>query len=130
MLRRPLTVIALALSLLSAAGYLRASGQAAGAPPGSSGVALSGEVLDMACYIQSGGKGEMHKACAAKCAKMGQPVGLLSSDGRLYLLVADHVDGGPYERARALAGEQVTIKGEVAEKDGVSALTVHDVRKR
>ena len=130
MLRRPLSVIALALSLLSADGYLRARSLAAPAAPESADVGVSGEVLDMACYIGHGGKGEMHKPCAAKCAKMGQPVGLLSSDGKLYLLVADHADAAPYEKARALAGEQVTIKGEVAEKDGVSALTVRDVKKK
>ena len=108
-------------ALLSAA---LAAGQAA-----SSDVTLKGELVDMACYIGHGAKGPMHKACAQKCADMGQPVGLLTSDGKLYVLVADHGDAGPFEKARKLAGEQAEIKGESAEKDGVNTLTVHDVKK-
>ncbi len=125
MLRRCATILALTLFLAPGAGILAAEQTAA-----SSDATLSGEVVDMACYIGHGAKGEMHKACAAKCAAMGQPVGLLSSDGALYLLVADHVDSGAYEKARKLAGEQVEMKGEVAARDGVSALTVHDVKKK
>ena len=125
MLRWRATVLALSLFLAPSAGLL-AAGQMAASP----GATLSGEVVDLACYISHGGKGETHKSCAVKCAAMGQPVGLLSSDGTLYLLVADHVDSGPYEKARKLAGEQVEMKGEVAAKDGISALTVKDVKKK
>ena len=125
MLRWRATVLAVSLFLAPGAGLV-AAGQTAASP----GATLSGEVVDLACYIGHSGKGETHKSCAVKCAAMGQPVGLLSSDGRLYLLVADHVDSGPYEKARKLAGEQVEMKGEVAAKDGISALTVKDVKKK
>ena len=130
MLRRRSRVLAFTLGLCLATGVLRTGSMAVESTVGSTDVTLSGEVLDLACYISHGGRGETHKACAVKCAKMGQPVGLLSTDGKLYLLLADHVDSAPYAKARDLAGEQVTIRGEVAEKDGVSALTVHDVRKK
>jgi hypothetical protein len=115
----------LALALLPASGML-----AAGKAAGDSGMTLKGEVVDLACYVGHGAKGEMHKECAVKCAAMGQPVGLLSTDGKLYVLVADHVDPSSYEKARKLAGEQVEILGENAEKDGVNALTVHSVKKQ
>jgi hypothetical protein len=130
MLRGGSRVLAFALGLLLAVASLRTGALAAETPAGSADLSLTGEVLDMACYISHGGKGETHKPCAAKCAKLGQPVGLLSTDGKLYLLVADHADGAPYEKARGLAGEQVAMKGEVAERDGVTALTVHDVKKK
>ena len=31
---------------------------------------VKGEVLDMACYLDHGAKGEKHKGCAEKCIKM------------------------------------------------------------
>ena len=130
MLRACLTALAPALSLLLLTRLLSIAPAAAGGPAGSADVTLNGEVVDMACYVAQGGKGEMHRPCAAKCAKMGQPVGLLSGDGSIYLLVADHVDVAPYEKARGLAGEQVVIRGGVAEKDGISTLTVHEARKK
>ena len=93
-------------------------------------VSLSGEVVDLACYIGHGAKGPDHQKCAMKCAQMGQPMGLLSAEGKLYLLVADHVDGAPYNKARNLAGVQVEIRGEPLDREGWTILTVHDVKKK
>ena len=45
---------------------------------------ITGEVLDMACYAASGASGEGHKTCAAKCIKGGSPMGLLTSDGKVW----------------------------------------------
>jgi type 1 fimbria pilin len=91
-------------------------------------VTLTGEVLDLACYIAHGAKGPDHAGCAAKCAEMGQPVGLAASDGKVYILVADHADSSAFTKAKSMAGKKVEIKGEVAAKDGINALTVHAIK--
>ena len=93
-------------------------------------LSLSGEVVDLACFIAHDGHGAAHKKCAVECARQGQPVGLLADGGTVYLLVADHNDPAPYQKARALAGEQVTIKGETAAKGGMNSLTVLEVTKK
>ncbi len=123
MLRRSFSVLLLGLALLAAA--------ASAARPvlAYEEVTVTGEVVDMACYIGHDGKGPQHKKCAAKCAEMGQPVGLLTADGKVYLLVADHADASAYEKVRKLAGDQVTLRGENTSKDGINALTVQEVRK-
>lgn len=95
----------------------------------SSDITVSGEILDLACYIAHGGKGPDHQKCARKCAEQGQPIGLLESDGKVYILYADHAEGAPYDKARKLAGSRAEIKGEPASKDGIYGLTVHDVKK-
>lgn len=92
-------------------------------------ISIRGEIVDLACYIGHGAKGPEHQKCAAKCAEMGQPLGLLGADGKLYILVADHQDASAFLKARKLAGEQVEMTGTPAVKSGVSALTVHDVKK-
>ena len=97
---------------------------------GETGKPLSGEIVDLACYVGHGAKGPDHQKCAQKCAQMGQPMGLLTADGNLYLLVADHTNPEPYRKARSLAGDSVEIQGEVAEKGGMKALTVDDVKKK
>ena len=52
-------------------------------------VTLTGEVIDLSCYLQLGKKGEAHKACGAKCVANGEPAGLLTKDGKVYLLLAE-----------------------------------------
>ena len=84
----------------------------------------TGEVLDLACYVGSGAKGPDHAGCAKSCVKNGQPMGLLTDDGTLVLLAADHKNGKPYEALKELAGYQATVTGKLAEKDGMKMVTV------
>ena len=84
----------------------------------------TGEVVDLACYVNSGAKGADHAGCAKSCVKNGQPMGLLTGDGVLVLLAADHKDGQPYEALKDLAGEKATVMGTLAEKDGMKIVTV------
>ena len=83
-----------------------------------------GEVVDLACYVAQGAKGADHAGCAKSCVKNGQPMGLLTDDGTLVLLAADHKDGEPFERLKDLAGEMAEVTGELAEKDGMKVVTV------
>jgi hypothetical protein len=75
-----------------------------------------------------GGMGEGHAGCAAKCLKSGQPMGLLGTDGAVYLLLADHGDASAFEKAKDLAGKKVEVTGEVATKDGLKGITVKGVK--
>ncbi len=84
----------------------------------------TGEVVDLACYVGSGAKGADHAGCARSCVKNGQPMGLLTDDGTLVLLAANHKDSAPYEQLKELAGEKAHVTGELAEKDGMKVVTV------
>jgi hypothetical protein len=85
---------------------------------------FQGELLDMNCYMAHEGKGEKHKSCAQACIKGGAPMGLLTSDGKVFLIVEAHEKTKPYEALKALAGEQVQVKGALFERGGVAALQV------
>jgi hypothetical protein len=50
---------------------------------------LTGEVVDVSCYTQLGKRGEGHKACGAMCVASDSPVGLLTADGTLYILMPE-----------------------------------------
>jgi hypothetical protein len=111
---------------LAATGVLAADGKAEAKAPAKAGV--QGEILDLSCYLGHGGMGEGHSGCAAKCLKSGQPMGLLGTDGTVYLLFADHGDASAYDKAKDLAGKKVEITGDVATKDGLKGITVHGVK--
>lgn len=84
----------------------------------------SGEVLDLACYVARGAKGEDHAGCAKSCVKGGQPMGLLTEDGTVVLLAANHKDGSPYEALKDWAGQMVEVTGEMSERDGIKVVSV------
>lgn len=101
----------------------------AGTPGSPPDVTVRGEIVDLACYIAHGAKGPDHQKCAEKCAAIGQPMGLLTADGKLYILVADHQDPAGLQKAKKMAGEQVELTGEPSERDGVAAIAVRAVKK-
>lgn len=88
----------------------------------------TGEVLDLACYVSHGAHGPGHAACAKKCAMAGQPMGLLTDDGTVLLLAADHDNGQPFEALKDLAGGKAEISGEMAENGGVKMVTVKSAK--
>jgi hypothetical protein len=51
-----------------------------------------GEIVDFSCYLQVGKHGEKHRDCAQKCMRNGQPIGLLTQDGTLYMLMEEEHD--------------------------------------
>jgi hypothetical protein len=50
---------------------------------------ITGEVVDVSCYTQLGKRGEAHKACGAKCVLAGAPVGLVTADETLWILMPE-----------------------------------------
>lgn len=87
-------------------------------------ISVKGEVLDLSCYMKSGAKGPDHKSCATGCLSKGNPIGILSSDGKVYLVVEDHKNAKPYEELKALAAEQVTVTGTFQDKNGLPGIVL------
>ena len=91
---------------------------------------VTGEILDMKCYMTSGEHGPDHKECAAMCIKGGSPMGILAQDGKVYLLVEGKDGSAAFEEAKKHAGDTVTVTGILSEKNGVQALIVTDVKAK
>ena len=98
-------------------------------------VTLVGELVDFSCYIQLGKHGEKHRACGAKCAQSGQPVGLLTKDGTLYMIRPEEHDprrdGGVDIRAAGAEhmGHIIKVIGTEAKVDGYRAVYVAGLTK-
>ncbi|MDX2168531.1 MAG: hypothetical protein SF182_15760 [Deltaproteobacteria bacterium] len=91
-------------------------------------ITVSGEVIDVSCYLSQGSKGKRHKQCAELCAKKGLPIGVLTDAGDVYLLIEDHDAPEGYTAAKGLAGERVTVTGKKFAKGGVQSVLVADVK--
>src|SRR6185437_13080682 len=60
--------------------------------PGGAASTKVGEIVDFSYYLQVGKHGEKHRGCAQKCFQNGQPIGLLTQDGTLYMLMEEEHD--------------------------------------
>ena len=91
---------------------------------------VSGEIVDVSCYLQLGKRGEAHVACGSKCIAHGEPIGLVDGKGTLYLLFAEEHhprrDGQVDIRKvfAPLLAKQVTLTGMVSDMRGVKGLYV------
>lgn len=91
-------------------------------------VTMSGEILDMGCYMDHGAMGEKHAQCAAMCAAGGSPIGLLTDKGVIYLMTAPHENKDGYNKAKELAGKKVEVTGMVHERSGMKSIEVASVK--
>ena len=87
---------------------------------------LTGEVVDLACYIPhpTTSHGAGHRKCADTCLKKGMPMGLVTEDKQVYLLLEDHNNPKPYAQLREKAAETVTVEGTKVAQGGVQGLVV------
>lgn len=90
---------------------------------------VTGEVIDSACYIKMGARGESHRGCAQKCADAGIPLALLQDGTDKVIWLASENDADtPNKALRPYAGRKVTIRGSWAERGGARILIVESVK--
>ena len=88
-------------------------------------VTMTGEIVDMTCYLGHGAKGNKHMSCADACInRKGLPMGLLTQKGDLYLIVEDQAKDEAYQKLKSKAAETVTLKGKKLKKGGIQAISV------
>lgn len=118
-------------------GFALAAALTAGPAPAVEGerVQVTGEMIDTWCYFSGvmGGPdavvGSAHHTCALWCAAGGIPVGLLTDDGTVYMVIkwqgsADVADG---ETLLTVASNRLTADGIAYERDGINYLVVEDI---
>jgi len=55
-------------------------------------ITVVGEIVDFSCYLQLGKHGEKHRSCGQKCVANGEPIGLLTQKGELFMLMPEEHD--------------------------------------
>lgn len=102
-------------------------GATGGEPP--QGQALTGEVVDVFCYLSHGAKGigKGHAECAKKCITSGLPVAIKSGEMLYLASMSDHNPANA--KLAELAGQQVTVYGNVMERDGMHFIAITTIEK-
>lgn len=93
-------------------------------------VSVTGRVVDTACYMRFGQKGESHKDCALMCAREGQTFSLLDEKNDiLYQIIAGEPGADPNKPFMDYAEEIVLVKGKLYEKSQFKAILPLEVKK-
>jgi hypothetical protein len=99
-------------------------------------VTVTGEIIDLSCYLQVGKHGDKHRDCGQKCARNGQPIGLLTADGTVYMLIDEEHDprrdGQTELRAKLIdhMAHVMTVNGTYSEVEGQKAIYVQGTVKK
>jgi hypothetical protein len=62
------------------------------------------------------------------CVKKGLPMGLLTDDKQVFLLLEDHDNPKPYASLKEKAATTVTVEGEKVSQGGTQGLVVEAVK--
>jgi hypothetical protein len=89
---------------------------------------VTGEVVDMMCYVDHNAVGADHgQSCGAKCIKNGGPVGIVEN-GKAYLVVGEHKPMN--DELADSCGKTITLKGKMAERGGIAMLENAEIVKK
>lgn len=96
---------------------------------------VKGQIVDQACYTKDtvNNKGVDHKMpadtkdCAIACAKKGQPLALLTSDGKVYTIAGDLAANNNAKLIPHIS-HTVEITGDTMDMNGKMMITAADVK--
>ena len=97
--------------------------------------AIRGQLVDQGCYLKdkASNKGVDHKMpadtkdCAIACAKMGQPLALLTSDGKLYT-IAGGLTANKNAKLVPHMGHTIEITGDTMDMKTSMMITASDLK--
>jgi hypothetical protein len=102
------------------------------------GETVSGMLVDQSCYkMDKTNTGERHtmksgtqENCATACAKMGQPVALVTTDGKVYVVTGSYA-ANKNEKLIAHMAHAVEVTGDVTtDKDGSTKIAVTSLKDK
>ncbi len=90
---------------------------------------ITGEVVDVSCYVAEGARGEGHKACATACLKAGEPGGILEEKtGNVYLVVTgDH--SNPATKLLPHVAKTVEVTGTINKRGGIRTIDITEIKE-
>ena len=117
-------------TVLAAGGMVLVLGRASAPAADAALETLTGEVVDLACYVPhpATSKGNGHRKCADTCLKKGMPMGLVTADKQLYLLLEDHENPKAYGQIKEKAAETISVEGTKVNEGGVQGFVVEALK--
>jgi hypothetical protein len=92
---------------------------------------VEGLVRDIACPLQNrkSTATSYSKDCITMCAKAGSPLGILTSDGSVYVPITESMPDTGQDALRPFVGEHVQATGKVFERNGGYAIEISEIHQ-
>jgi type 1 fimbria pilin len=90
-------------------------------------ITLTGQVIDMNCFVTMGASGAGHKTCATACAKAGVALAILSSDGNIYMPVSAKPGDPQNSRLEPFAEGRVKVTGTHRFSSGMHTIEIKTI---
>lgn len=88
---------------------------------------VTGEVIDITCFVRMASSGPKHAKCAVYCAGLGMPIGILEDNTGTIYLVLPEGHASPQEAVKGHIGSRVTAKLKVYENGGLRSAEVLEI---
>jgi len=88
---------------------------------------VTGEVVDLWCFIDHEGHGQKHRNCAIQCATDGNPIGIVTKTGDIYIMMGGKKHQAGHEVLINRMAETITVTGTLMKTGGVQAVYVNKV---
>src|SRR5215472_3331249 len=85
-------------------------------------VTVTGQVVDLACFLSKGVSGSSHASCATACAKAGGALGILTSDGDVVVSIEPGPGKDPNKLLLPYVEQNVTVTGMEFDSHGVKSM--------
>jgi len=115
-------VIVLAVMALSTGGFAKKEAHAGKT------VTITGEVVDLWCYLDHKARGQSHKACATACAKAGNPIGIVTAKGEVYLTFGGEKHTASRDQLIDHMADTVTVTGAVKREGGLKGIYIQELK--
>ena len=88
---------------------------------------ITGEIIDITCYLRHDSRGEKHIKCGTSCANLGMPLGLLEDEtDKVYLIVPPgHED--PKGPVLPYMGKKITVDAILYTMGGLTGLEIEKI---
>ena len=92
-------------------------------------VEITGEVVEIGCYLREGSRGEAHRTCALASLKNGGRLGIVEDgSGLLYPFAGAHPTTNPSAGLHELLARHVAVKGRAYEREGSRVLVPGEIQ--
>lgn len=88
---------------------------------------ISGQVIDVNCYVAMGASGAGHKACAEGCAKAGVQLAILGTDGNVYAAISSKPMDAQNAKLLPFAEGKVKVTGTHRFKNGLHTIEIKTI---
>jgi hypothetical protein len=129
-MNRLTAALAAGVMVLALSGVARADdsmGNMSGGAAAGKKVTLTGNVVDLSCYLGSGAHGASHAACAKACLLKGQPFGIQTSDGNIVTILGNGPGMSYADKIAPFVEQKVTVTGTELTGNGITGIQIDTI---